>query len=111
MFVYYSVIQIVLLVTLEANVKLPASVNFVFNTLDGILNLSSLDMNAILSTVKLPTIAQNSLIAKLSGVSLAVFIVIAFIIVILVIRKFKLSEKLKNMVNKVSKFVFWNFLI
>ena len=110
-FLYYSVLQIVMLVTLEANVKLPVSVTIVFNTLDGILNLSSLDMNAILSTIKLPTIAQNSLIAKLSGVSLAVFIVLALIVVILVIRKFKISGKLKNLVNKVLKFVFWNFLI
>lgn len=82
-----------------------------FKMIDGILNLSSLDMNTILSTAKLPTIQKNSLIAKLSGVSLAVFIILALVVVILGIRKFNLSEKLKNFVQKVFKFVFWNFLI
>ena len=84
---------------------------FVLNTIDGILNLSSLDMNAILSTIKLPEIPKNSLMAKLSGISLAIFIVLVLIVVILVIRKFNLSEKLKNVVNKVFTFIFWNFLI
>jgi hypothetical protein len=83
----------------------------VFNMIDGILNLSSLDMNMILSSIKLPEIQKDSLVAKLSGVSLAILIVLAFVVIILVIRKLKLSEKLKNFVNKVFKFVFWNFLI
>ena len=100
-----------MLISLEANVQLPASVNLLINTIDGILNLSSLDMNAILSSIKLPEIPKNSLMAKLSGISLAIFIVLVLIVVILVIRKFNLSEKLKNVVNKVFTFIFWNFLI
>jgi hypothetical protein len=51
------------------------------------------------------------LIAKLSGISLAIFIILMLIVAILVIRKFKLSEKLKNVANKVFQFIFWNFLI
>ncbi len=42
---------------------------------------------------------------------MAIFIVLILAVVIFVIRKFNLSGKLKNGVNKVFKFMFWNFLI
>ena len=47
----------------------------------------------------------------ISGISLAILIILVLIAAVLVIQKFKLSEKLKGLVNKVFKFIFWNFLI
>jgi hypothetical protein len=61
--------------------------------------------------MKLPTIPENSLILKLSGVSLAILIILVLAVAVLLIRKFNLSEKLKNFADKVIRFVFWNFLI
>ena len=78
---------------------MPASVTLIINTIDDIVNLSRLNMKSILSVVKLPTIQEDSLLAKLSGVSLAIFVVLLILVVVLVVRKFKLSEKVRKFVN------------
>lgn len=111
MFIYYSTLQIIQLISLETKVQLPASVILISNTIDGIINLSSLDTKSIISSINIPAIKESSLLLKLSGISLAIFIVLILAVVIFVIRKFNLSGKLKNGVNKVFKFMFWNFLI
>jgi hypothetical protein len=86
-------------------------VTLVTKTVDGIINLSSLDIKSIIATMKLPTIQDNSLLAKLSGVSFAILIIFLLVLVIYVMRKFNLSEKMNKFVNKIIKYIFWNFLI
>ena len=61
--------------------------------------------------MKLPAIQENSLLAKLSGVSLAILIILVLSVVILIVRKLNLSEKIRKFVNKVFRLIFWNFLI
>ena len=68
-------------------------------------------MKSILAAIKLPAIQENSLLAKLSGVTLAIFVVLLIILVIFVVKKFNLSKKLKTVLEKVFKYIFWNFLI
>lgn len=85
--------------------------NLISNTIDGIISLSSLDMKSILSAIKLPTIQENSLLAKLSGVSLAILIVLLLAVVILAMRKFNLSERIRKLVNSIFRLIFWNMLI
>ena len=101
-FIFYSILQIILLISLHTNVQLPASVTFIATTIDGIINLSSFDMKSILSSIKLPAIEENSLLAKLSGISLAILVVLVLAVMILILRKLKLSEKLKKFVKTFS---------
>ena len=54
MFIYYSTLQIILFVTLQTNTNLPASVNLFFETVYGIISLSSFDKKAIGEKLNLP---------------------------------------------------------
>lgn len=48
---------------------------------------------------------------KLSGVSIAILVILLFVCAIFIIRRFNIGEKLKALAQKIVKMIFWNFLI
>ena len=112
MWVYYSALQIILIVNRKSNIQMPASVQTIVKEIDGIINLSSFDKQAAAEKLKLDSLfKEGGILDSLGGVSLAI-IGIVLLILLLVVLKFACRHpKVVAIVQKVKEFLFWNFLI
>jgi hypothetical protein len=112
MWLYYCALQIVILLVQRSNIIAPSSVLIVFDTIAGIINLSSIDKQAIASGMHLDAITKSEVYQSLDGVALSVigiFIVLLVIGIAFVITK--TSPKVHQHLVKVKNTIFWNFLI
>lgn len=109
---YFYALQIVVLFVLHSNMYMPASVDVVINSVNGIITLSSLDKNKIASFLHLDSITNSKVFQSLDGLAIAgigiliIIVVIGFLI--LISRK---CPKLLLFFTKIKNIIFWNFLI
>ena len=87
MWVYYSALQIILIVNQKSNIQMPASVQVIVSAIDGIVNLSSFDKKEAASKLKLDSLFdEDSVLNSLGGVSLAVIGILLLILVLIAMR-------------------------
>jgi hypothetical protein len=60
MWLYFSALQIVLLLVLHSNMMLPASVELIIDAIAGIINLSSLDKRAVAAKLHINSITNSA---------------------------------------------------
>jgi len=87
MWVYYSALQIILIVNQKSNIQMPASVQAIVSAIDGIVNLSSFDKKAAAAKVKLDSIfKEGGILDSLGGVSLAIIGIVVLVLLLIVLR-------------------------
>jgi hypothetical protein len=88
--------------------QLPASSSLLIYTIDGVLNLSSVDKKAL--TQRLNFTAGN-LVDNLGGLSMVGIVGGILLLFVLLIVKFVRLPKLKCVVERIKHFLMWNFCI
>jgi hypothetical protein len=112
MWVYYSALQIILIVNQKSNMQMPASVQAIISAIDGIVNLSSLDKKAAAEKMHLDGMfKEGGLLDNLGGVSLAAIGIVLLVIVLVACKFLCRYPKVIAILVKVRDFLFWNFLI
>jgi hypothetical protein len=82
MWLYFCALQLIILIVLHSNTPAPASVEIVVGQITGIINLSSIDKNAIAKALHLDVITQSAVFQSLDGVALSAIGIILAVVVI-----------------------------
>jgi putative effector of murein hydrolase LrgA (UPF0299 family) len=105
---FFFSLQLILLIYKQLNMQIPASTSLLINTLDGILSLSSVDKKAISQKLN---ISAGDLVDSLGGLSILGIVGGVLLLFVLLIIKFLRHPKIQNVVDKVKRFLMWNFCI
>lgn len=105
---FFFSLQLILLIYKQLNMQIPASTSLLINTLDGILSLSSVDKKAISQKLN---ISASDLVDSLGGLSILGIVGGVLLLFVLLIIKFLRHPKIQNVVDKVKRFLMWNFCI
>jgi hypothetical protein len=108
MLYFLFALQLILLIYLQIDMQLPASSSFLINTIDGVLNLSSVDKKALTQRLNL---TAGDLIDNLGGLSIVGIVGGVLLIFVVLIVKFLRHPKLKCVVERIKLFLMWNFCI
>ena len=112
MWIYYSALQIILIVNLKSKILMPASVQIIVNAIDGTVNLSSLDKKAVASKLRIESLfKEGGVLDSLGILSLAIFGIIILVLLLITARFTCRHPKVVQLVQKAKDFLFWNFLI
>jgi hypothetical protein len=113
MYVYFCVLQIILLANLNGSILVPASTEILLSSISGIINLSSFDKQFFSEKLKIPAnlFQKNSLLSNLGGVALLFGVILLILILVLTLGKVLKSKKVQNIMIFLKNFFFWNFLI
>jgi len=97
---------------MKSNMLLPSSVELVFTSISGIINLSSFDKQKIASYLKLDKLQQSEVYQSLDGIALAgIGILILIAVCGTAIYITKRAPKLRSILLRINRVIFWNFLI
>jgi hypothetical protein len=97
---------------LQSNNPAPASVEMVVGEIAGIINLSSIDKDAIARFLHLDSITNSTVYKRLDGVALsAIGVLIAILVIGISIILSRCSKKVYEFFQGIKRMIFWNFLI
>ena len=108
MLAYFFTLQLILMIYQQTNMQIPASSSLLINTVNGVLNLSSVDKKALSQKLN---IAAGDFVDNLGGLSILGIIGGVLLLFILLIIKFLRHPKINFLMDKIKRFFIWNFCI